>query len=98
MFSGGFLRRPCGPGSRSRLSARQSWAAQALCRPAAADRLTQAIPFAFAQRPVQSLPPIGLADRLRLAQLSGERCLDRKLGNQENGSMKTTLELPDALV
>ena len=25
-------------------------------------------------------------------------CLDRKLGNQQNGYMKTTLDLPDALV
>ena len=26
------------------------------------------------------------------------KTLDRKLGNQQNGSMKTTLDLPDALV
>jgi hypothetical protein len=39
-----------------------------------------------------------LLNRRKLMVCLGSVQVDRKLGNQQNGSMKTTLDLPDALV
>src|SRR5712692_1533715 len=48
---------------------------------------------AVVRNPEESPPRQGVSPTTRC-----DPSLDRKLGNQENGRMKTTLDLPDALV